>query len=395
MRQPSIDDQARGTAQLRLLNTRRVLTALRSAGEPARIAELATMTNLTRPTVTQIVSALEGRTLQRYEPTGAAGRPAVRYGLAREAFVVFGADVGAHRAVVEVSNLDGTVRARRERRRTPPLGDEMLELLVELVRECLDEAGLPPSAVIAGTVASPGIIAPSTGQITLRTGLGSWNGAQVVAVLSRHYTGEIALENDANLAAQAMCTAPDMPRTFLGLQWGQRIGAGIVLDGRIYRGQLGAAGELGSLLVPDPVTGENRHLEQVSHAGRLPLLGGTPDLSTEELIGAAADGDERSVRALRRGVDTLATAVATTCLALDLQAVVISGAIARSGPALTTAFRESLADRGAVDVDCRLSPFHEDTVLRGAVGHAIDAGWEQLIEQAGPQTSMAAAQPSS
>ena len=395
MRQLPIDDQARGTVQLRLLNTRRVLTALRSAGEPARIAELASMTNLTRPTVTQIVSALEGRTLQRYEPAGAAGRPAVRYGLAQEAFVVFGADVGAHRAVVEIANLDGTVRARRERRRTPPLGDEMLQLLVELVRECLEEAGLSPSAVIAGTVASPGIVEPSTGRITLRADLGSWNGAQVVSVLSRDFGGEIAVENDANLAAQAMCAVPDMPHTFLGLQWGQRLGAGIVLDGRIYRGRLGAAGELGSLLVSDPVTGETRHLEQVSHAGRLPLLGGAPDLSTEELVSAAASGDARSARALWRAVDVLATAVAATCLALDLHTVVISGAIARSGPALTTAFRERLAERGAVDIDCRLSPFHEDTVLRGAVGHAVDAGWERLIEQAGPQASMAAAELSS
>ncbi|MFD2794986.1 ROK family protein [Promicromonospora vindobonensis] len=390
MRQLPIDDQARGTVQLRLLNTRRVLTALRQAGGPARIAELATMTNLTRPTVTQIVSALEGRTLQRYEPAGAAGRPAARYGLAKEAFVVFGADAGAHRAVVEIASLDGTARARRERRRTPPLGADMLELLVELGRECLEELELPPTAVIAGTVASPGIVEQPTGRITLRAGLGGWDGAQVVSVLSRHFTGEITVENDANLAAQAMCAVPDMPRTFLGLQWGQRLGAGIVLDGRIYRGQLGAAGELGSLLVPDPVTGEIRHLEEVSHAGRLPLLGGTPDLSTEELIGAAADGDARSTRALRRGVDVLAAAVAPTCLALDLHTVAISGAIARSGPALTTAFRESLAERGAVGIDCRLSPFHEDTVLRGAVGHAIDAGWERLIEQAGPQASMAA-----
>jgi predicted NBD/HSP70 family sugar kinase len=392
MRRLTVQEQARGTVQLRLQNTRRVLTALRQAGRPVRIAELATMTELTRPTVTQIVSALEGRSVQRHEPGHAAGRPAARYGVARDSFVVLGADAGAHRAVVELADLAGSTRARRERRGTPPLGAGMLRLLAEMVHECLAEVGLPPTAVLAGTVASPGVVERSTGRITLRPGLGDWNGDQVVAALSRDLAGEITVENDANLAAQAMCAVPDMPRTFLGLQWGQRLGAGIVLDGQIYRGRSGAAGELGSLLVPDPVSGEVRHLEEVVHAGRLPALGGAPELSTEELIARADAGDVGAVGALRRGVDVLAAAVAPTCLALDLPTVTISGAIARSGPALTAAFRDRLEARGAVDVDCRLSPFREDTVLRGAVGNALDAGWERLIELSGPQASVAAAE---
>jgi predicted NBD/HSP70 family sugar kinase len=393
MRRLTIQEQARGTVQLRLQNTRRVLTALRQAGRPVRIAELATMTELTRPTVTQIVSALEGRTVQRHEPGQAAGRPAARYGVARDAFVVFGADAGAHRAVVELADLAGTTRARRERRGTPPLGAGMLRLLAEMVQECLAEVGLPPTAVLAGTVASPGVVERSTGRITLRPGLGDWTGDQVVAALSRDLAGEITVENDANLAAQAMCAVPDMPRTFLGLQWGQRLGAGIVLDGQIYRGRSGAAGELGSLLVPDPVSGEVRHLEEVVHADRLPALGGAaPGLSTEELIVRAEAGDARAGDALRRGVDVLAAAVAPTCLALDLPTVTISGAIARSGPALTAAFRDRLEARGAVGVDCLLSPFREDTVLRGAVGNALDAGWERLIELSGPQASVTAAE---
>lgn len=394
MAKTSIDDRTRGTMQLRVLNTRRVLGAVREMGRPARIAELTTRTSLTRPTVTQIVSTLETRGyLQRYGPTETSGRPAVRYGLAETAFAVLGADVGAHRTVVEIASLNGETRSRREHRRTQALGEGMLELLSEMVRECLDEIGSAPDAVIAGTVASPGIVERPSGKITLRPGLGSWTGDQVSAALGRSVGGAIAVENDANLAARAMCTLPDMPPTFLGLQWGQRLGAGIVLDGQVYRGRFGAAGELGSLLVTDPVGGGTMNLESVVRASRLPIVGGVPRTTTEALAEAAEAGDFLSVQALRRAVDPLAASVAPLCVGLDLQTVTVSGAIARSGPALGEALRERLAAHGAVDVDCRLSPFLEDTVLRGAVSDAADAGWARLLDEGGTRTSAAAGEP--
>uniref|UniRef100_UPI0018E58836 hypothetical protein n=1 Tax=Desertihabitans aurantiacus TaxID=2282477 RepID=UPI0018E58836 len=81
-----------------------------------------------------------------------------------------------------------------------------------------------------------------------------------------------------------------------------------------------------------------------------------------------------------RAVDPLAAAVAPLCLGLDVGVVTLSGAIARSGPTLAAVLRERLAAHGAVDVDCLLSPFREDTVLRGAVGHAVEAGWAWLLD---------------
>jgi predicted NBD/HSP70 family sugar kinase len=372
----------RGTVQLRVLNTRRVLAALRAVGEPVRISDLVGLTSLARPTVAQIVEGLEGcGHLRKYAPAAAAGRPAARFGLTHDAVAVFGADAGAYRAVVEVVTLDGRRRARREQRDTPPLGQAMLTLLGGMVRECLGELSLGTSSVLAGTVGSPGIVDHVTGGITLRPGMGTWEIRQVRSVLGDLVGGEVAVENDANLAARAMCDVAGVPSTFLGLQWGQRLGAGVVLDGRVYRGPAGAAGELGSLLVTDPSTDEVVYLEDVVRASRLPQLGGAPHLSTEELLVGAANGDADAVEALGRGVDPLAAAIAPVCLALDLRAVTVSGAIARSGPALATALREALARHGTVDVECHLSPFHEDTVLRGAVQSAVDAGWNAFINQ--------------
>lgn len=385
----------RGTVQLRVLNTRRVLVALRDLDEPARIADLVSLTSLTRPTVAQIVEGLEDRGyLRKYAPAAAAGRPAARFGLTHDTLAVFGADAGAHRAVVEVATLDGRRRASREERDTPPLGEPMLTLLSEMVGECLADLGLSTTDVLAGTVGSPGIVDRRSGRISLRPGVGSWDCEQVTSVLGDLVGAEILVENDANLAARAMCGVADVPATFLGLQWGQRLGAGVVLDGRVYRGPSGAAGELGSLLVHDPVSDVVVYLEDVVRASRLPDVGGLLHLPTQDILERASAHDGASREALRRWLDPLAAAVAPTCLALDLHAVTISGAIARSGPVLATTLHEVLERHGAKDVACHLSPFHEDTVLRGAMDTAVDAGWNALIARgelssAGTYDSMA------
>ncbi|UFU06467.1 ROK family transcriptional regulator [Ruania halotolerans] len=381
-------EHARGTGRLRVLNTRHVLAAMRRAHDPVRISELAQMTALTRPTVSHIVAALESRGwVRRLEPAGKAGRPAVRYSVSLDRFAVVGADAGAHRAVVEVATLDGVRRARREHRRPIQLGEDMLTVLSSMMGEALAEAGLAREAVLAATVASPGIVEEPSGGIELRPGLGAWTAAEVIAALAPLVSGRVAVENDANLAARAMRTMAHMPEDFLSLQWGQRLGAGIVLDGQIFRGRHGGAGELGALLVQDPATGTMRHLEEVVRSDRLPLHGELAELRTEALISRAGAGDPVAQRALAQGIDPLAAAVAPLCVGLDLRTVAISGGIARSGPALVAAFQERLAAHGAIGIDCRLSSFREDTVLRGAVGTAVDSGWETLMVACDPDAA--------
>ncbi|WP_157973862.1 ROK family transcriptional regulator, partial [Desertihabitans aurantiacus] len=320
----------RGTTRLRHLNTRRVLQSLRQLRRPASIAELAARTELTRPTVAQIVAALEAAGhLRRHEPLGGAGRPAARYAVDQRSFAVLGADAGASRTVVELATLDGTVLARRETRRTQSLDQRTLRAMADLVRACLVDSGLAPSAVVAGTVASPGIIEPSTGRITLRQHLGDWHADQIAEVIGAGIGGDVTVENDASLATLAMSVLPEVPATFLGLQWGQRLGAGVILDGQLLRGRTGAVGEIGSLLVSDPVDGRTAQLEEVVRASRLPELAGCPGITTEELVRQAGAGDAGAREALGRAVDPLAAAVAPLCLGLDVGVVTLSGAIAR------------------------------------------------------------------
>src|SRR5690242_2693420 len=105
-----------GPHVLRQLNAAAVLNALRTAGEPLRVADLMTRTGLTRPTVTQALSLLEteGWTANSSDETASRmGRPAQMVRFRGDAGHVLGVDVGPHKVLAIVSDLAGSVIAEQ------------------------------------------------------------------------------------------------------------------------------------------------------------------------------------------------------------------------------------------------------------------------------------------
>ncbi|MEV4087951.1 MarR family transcriptional regulator, partial [Nonomuraea fuscirosea] len=104
------EERPPGTPVLRRMNRAAVLDAIRrQAPEPVRVAELARLTELTRPTVAQAVEdLLAAGWLRQHAPRPAAvGRPATRFSLNGRAAPVLGLDVGPHTVAAAVADLAG------------------------------------------------------------------------------------------------------------------------------------------------------------------------------------------------------------------------------------------------------------------------------------------------
>src|ERR1700761_946390 len=114
-----------GPPLLRQINSAHVLAALRGAG-PLSLSDLAARTGLSRPTVGQVVEQLEAGGLLSYTEPGPggparSGRPARLVRFRSEAAYVVGIDIGRHKALVTVADLDGRV-AGQHRRATSAAG---------------------------------------------------------------------------------------------------------------------------------------------------------------------------------------------------------------------------------------------------------------------------------
>ncbi|WP_157007321.1 ROK family protein [Agromyces laixinhei] len=391
-----MSDPVVGTARLKRQNTANVLGELRARPEPVRIVEIAERTGLTRSTVATIIDELDADGwVRRHDPAGSLGRPAARFTIAPSRFHVVGVDIGLHRVVSEVADASGDVIAAATVQHELHDGRELLRLAATTIDRALGDAALTRKDAAAVSVASVGMVDHASGRVRIIRGLDAWTELDLADELGRGFTGAVELDNDANLAALAVSQLDDCPPSFLTVQWGARLGAGLVLERRVYRGPLGAAGEIGALKVVDPWSGDAATLEAVVGAERIDevarlvaardpytrlasALG--PEAATAQVFERANDGERAATEIVDLLAEVAANALAPILLVLDLHRVYITGGIARGGGVLTAALERRLAAGGASPVEVRVSPFAENTVVRGAVAAALRTAWGTALD---------------
>lgn len=194
--------------------------------------------------------------------------------------------------------------------------------------------------------------------------------------------------NDADAAALGECWRGS-GRGFgsvLTVTLGTGVGAGFVWDGKILSGAHGAAGEIGHIcLNPDetePCTCGNRGcLEQLAGARGITALAqraGLGPLSAKELFSMAAAGDEKALSVTDRACDALGRGLAAACAALDPEAVLLGGGVARAGEFLRVGVEKAYrryAFHACRDTKILLASLGPDAGLYGCARLAMEEAW--------------------
>jgi predicted NBD/HSP70 family sugar kinase len=342
---------------LRRLNRLRVIHALRDEGMLSR-ADIARRTGLSRSTVSSLVGELQadGLVVERSEPAVAfgdqGGRPPTLLSFAASAGVAVGIDFDHHHVRVAVSDLSSHILAERlQPLDTDRLAREGLDVAATLVEEVLEESGARREAVIGAGMCLPGPIHRSTGGTGSRSILPGWVGVSAAAEMRRRLELPITVDNDANLAAlaEAAFGAGREARDLVYLMISSGLGAGLVLNGRLYRGADGLAGELGHVIVrPDgPVCrcGNRGCLETVAGTDALAatLLAEHGPLGGRDIARLARAGDPACRAAIADAGRALGTAAATLVNVLNPELLIVGGDLAGAGDLLLDGMRETLA----------------------------------------------------
>ena len=180
------------------------------------------------------------------------------------------------------------------------------------------------------------------------------------------------MANDANAAAlgEQWQGSGSGFRSVVLVTLGTGVGGGIVLDGRLLTGAHGAGGELGHICVEPEENGgcgcgNHGCLEYYASAtgiSRLAQLAGLGELTAKDVFDRAASGDEAALAVADRCCDYLGRGIASACAALDPEAVLLGGGVAKTGEFL----------RVRVEDAFRKYAFHacrETRVLLAALGN--------------------------
>lgn len=314
-----------------------------AAHAPLSRADVAGRTGLTRAAVSSLVDELRRSGLldeQDAAPNGRVGRPGRALAVSDRGPAGLGLEVGVGHLAACVVDLRGEVRVshRTEGDNTGRPAGDVLGELAELAREA--EAGAVAAGLrpVGAVLAVPGLLdAVVPGRVAHAPNLG-WHDVDVPELWHGPLASALSLENEANLGALAELWSQDTAaRDFVHVSAEGGIGAALVIDGELFRGARGWAGELGHVPVrpdgPRCACGARGCLEQYAGeaavlrtsglaaaaaatvtAAEPPQAAGTPDTESEFESDAApqtvaqAEAEARAAARVRNPVGLLVRA---------------------------------------------------------------------------------------
>jgi glucokinase-like ROK family protein len=332
-----------GQAFVRDLNKSVILNLLRLRSPLSR-ADMSKITGLTKATVSALVQRLieEHLVVETGFGESRPGRPALLLDLNASGGFAIGADLGVDYLLVVALDLKGrSIWQRRaiKSERSDPRED--VAALAQMIEEAIAAVQPTPLGPLGIGVGVHGLVERSRGHLMFAPNLG-WRDVPVADLLATRLSVPILVDNEANAGALAE-TWVGVAREARGVVYlsiGIGLGAGIVIDGELYRGALGTAGEVGHTTV-DPAgplcNCGNRGCLEVFVSERAlvsdlqPLRTSPATVAADEVFSAAAEGDPAAIAALRRVGEYLGIGVANVVNTLNPEVVVIGGPMARGG----------------------------------------------------------------
>lgn len=378
---------------LREKNLSTILYCLREEAPTSR-ANLASLTQLNKSTVSSLTEELLAAGV--IEDVGLAesdgGRPGKLLALNAPQNLSIGVEFAANLVSVVVTNLVGEIQARCEAVVDHSEQEQMLQTAVTLINKMLSTVVAQNGRVLGIGVALPGVVDGINGRLVYSPNL-QWRQVAIRQYFESHFDYPINIENNANAAAlgEHFFGAAQQIDDFIFVSVGKGIGAGLFLNGDLFHGVRGMAGEIGQAHV---VQGQAWLMEQDgrrwdSFANKPALLtlvqdglDGRQQTVLREWIGderpltlqlinrAAVAEDVFALNCLKEVGERIGLGIANLIHFIDPALILLGGEMAAVGthllPHIASITQQSDLIEREYPVKVALSQFREDAILIGA-----------------------------
>ena len=380
---------------LRRTNALTILSLLREAGSCSR-ADLVRASGMSAPTVTNVVNDLLSANLIKPlgEGESSGGRPPDIIRFKAERGCILGVQITARALLFLLTDLSGeeldTTKVSLHGRKTDP--EAVCTLVAEEIRSLFKKHKKAREQLLALVVGVPAITNVEEGIVLSVSTLDDWRSVPLRRLLSKHVDCRIIIENDTNLAAlgERYRGAARTEQTFVLIDIGANVSAGIVLDGKVHHGAQWSAGEIAYFRLPrilrkQPALHEFGELESVlTSTGILSSWNeaiaksrrvSTPDSDKTDaggVLSLAQEGDPLARKLILHRAAIVADVIVNLSLVLNPGLILLGGKVG-SHPALLSFVNKELENSEFAIPKIAAANLGDFAVLWGAISLALEA----------------------
>ncbi|MFC0414553.1 ROK family transcriptional regulator [Cytobacillus solani] len=373
----------RGTFKLmKSVNKSIVLNKIRLS-EPISRAQIAKETSLTPPTVSSIVKELIDQGLVRESMLGhsSGGRKPTMLHIHTNAFYVIGIDAGPEKVECILTDLTGKIIERTSSLLSKPITNEQfLSILMESIREILQISNMNQDKIIGIGIAMHGAVDIETGTSLVAPILNLRN-IPIKAALEEEFNLTIKVENDARAMAlgESWFGGHGEVDSIVAVNIGRGVGAGVIINGKLYHGAQGIAGELGHMTIDingDVCECGNQGCLQTLVSGssiakraRKQVMKG--ELTAKEIFECAQNGNPACVHLLQETGEMIGIGLTNLIHLVNPSKIVLGGGVMKSEkfimPALLETIQQRILTTEAKKTKVTVTRLGDDATLLGAV----------------------------
>lgn len=343
---------------MRAINRSAVLEYFRLAQIASR-TEIAKQLELSPPTVMRIIDKLieEGLVVSTETKEVGKGRSRELLEINKKGNAAIGIDIGGGHISGALANIGGEIIFEHRTPQQWKTPDDNFELIAAFIQRLLEQSRKHKIKLLGIGIGVPGIIASKTGVVKLAPSL-QWIDYPLLSKLHLLLEVPVFIENDVTLSAlgEHWFGAGIDSSNLIMIAIGNGIGAGIILDGKPYRGHTGSSGEIGYMLPGIQYLDQQYPgfgaLESITSGKGIAdraqeiLQSSQPDndlaaVSALFVFEAAQDGEEWAVQLINETIDYLSLMIANVSVCFDPELIILGGGVAGSLDALI----ESIAKR--------------------------------------------------
>ena len=385
-------------------SAQQIIEAVRVNGEISRRL-IAKETGLSTPSVTRLINGLVSADFLQVEDSfsteGAGpGRPASIIRLNPDCGCIIGVDVGEHVIQVALSDMNGNILAESQKSTDAEQGgDVTCENIAVAVDEVLAEhrsLGKQDQPLRAITIGAPGTIDPVSSSVVKAPMINGWSNFDLKGKLRERLPFvPLRIENDNNAAAigeYAVGVAKGVDN-FVYASIRRGIGAGIFINGKLYRGSAGFAGEMGKMVWDSNFafssTSGLGYLESICaedavvEREKQTLAGLEAENSQRPTIRsiskAASAGNAKAIEVLSSILEPLGLAIANIASLLDPQVVVLGGDIHFAMDMAVDGLNQTIGKLVPTPPQVLASSLGDQAIIRGTLYQAHQDACDRLL----------------